>query len=441
MSDMSAAKTRLVHLLGLPGQRITYEQARDLLEHPDPTVRADLAARTDIEPEILFYLARDPDPVVRRVIAANPHTPEQASVMLAGDNDEEVRCDLADRVARIVPDLTPDEQSKAWRAVHQALLLLARDQLPRVRRVLSHALYMLPDAPHDVILTLAHDSDMSVANPILEFSPVLTDEDILAVIQGSPITSSLVAISRRLNVGEEVSNALVGTGQVDVITSLLRNQSAQIREETLDAIIDAAPQQSTWHEPLVGRRLLSGKAALRVAEFVAAALVQKLAARRDFDPATIDSLNHLVSSRLRREEGEKAEVDVFDPETLRLAQRQVANMAAAGKLTERSLLHVAGDTTAPLVAAALAQMGQLPLMAVVEVIRAASAKGMLAMCWAADLSAEAAAQLQLKIGRVPPDDVIPPRGGGGFDATEVELEWQIDMFSDLARKRAEDDAG
>src|SRR5579871_3519094 len=134
---MSTAKTRLIHLLGLPGQRISYEQARDLLDHPDSAVRRDLAGRADLEPEILFYLARDPDPAVRRTIALNPHTPEQASVLLAKDNDDDVRCDLAERVGRIVPDLTPDEKSKAWRAVHQSLTLLARDQLPRVRRALS----------------------------------------------------------------------------------------------------------------------------------------------------------------------------------------------------------------------------------------------------------------------------------------------------------------
>ncbi|TAL02131.1 MAG: DUF2336 domain-containing protein [Rhodospirillaceae bacterium] len=437
MTDMSStAKTRLIHLLGLPGQRISYEQARDLLDHPDPAVRRDLAGRTDLEPEILFYLARDPDPAVRRRIALNPQTPEQASVLLAKDFDDDVRCDLAERVGRIVPDLTPDEKSKAWRAVHQALTLLARDQLPRVRRALSQALHTLPDAPHDVVLMLAYDPESSVACPVLEFSPVLTDEDLLAVIQASPMTSSLVAISRRLNVGEEVSNALVGTGHVEAIAALLRNDSAQIREETLDAIIDAAAPQSSWHEPLVDRHGLSNKAALRIAEFVAASLLQKLAARRDLDAATIDTVSHMVRTRLRREEGEPVPtVALFDAETLRLAQRQVESLAAAGKLAERYLLHVAGEKTVPLIATALAHLGKVSLGAVIEVINAASAKGMLAVCWAADLSAEAAVQLQIKIARVPPDEVIKPRRGGGFDATEAELEWQLEMFTDLARKR------
>lgn len=51
---MSPAQARLVHMLGLTGRKITYEQARDLLDNPDVDVRRALAARDDLEPEILF---------------------------------------------------------------------------------------------------------------------------------------------------------------------------------------------------------------------------------------------------------------------------------------------------------------------------------------------------------------------------------------------------
>lgn len=233
------AKDRLVRMLGLPGQKITYEQARDLLDHSDPVVRATLAAREDVEPEILFFLARDPDAAVRRAVAINGAAPVKANLLLAADEDADVRSDLADRMGRLVPGLTNEQQAKAWRTVHQVLTLLARDQLPRVRRALSEALKTLPDAPHDIVFTLALDSEATVATPVLEFSPVLTDEDLKEVIRASPLTAQLVAISRRINVGEEVSHAIVGAGNVDAITSLLKNPNAQIREETLDAIIDA----------------------------------------------------------------------------------------------------------------------------------------------------------------------------------------------------------
>jgi uncharacterized protein (DUF2336 family) len=433
------AKDRLIHLLGIPGQKISYEQARDLLDHPEVDVRRALAERSDLEPEILFFLARDSDTAVRRSIAANAATPEKASLLLAADDDADVRSDLADRLGKFLPGLSGDEQEKARRTIHQVLILLARDQLPRVRRALSEALKAVPNAPHDVVLTLATDTEATVATPVLEFSPVLTDEDLHAVIQASPLTAQLVAISRRINVGEEVSNAIVGSGNIDAITALLKNKSAQIREETLDAIIDAAPRQAWWHEPLVHRPNLNAKAALRIAEFVAASLVQELARRTDLDPTTITTLGKLVKDKLRKDD-EKVGLAADDPDetlaedALTMAQRQVEVLARAGKLSTRSVMQLAADGPSPMVVAALAHLADLPLRAVAEVVRTASAKGMLAVAWAADFTAEESAQLQLKVARVTPESMIRPRAGGGFDATEAELEWQLEMFQEAAAK-------
>ena len=430
------AKDRLIHLLGIPGQRISYEQARDLLDHPEVEVRRALAERGDLEPEILFFLARDSDTIVRRSIVANTATPEKASLLLAADDDADVRSDLAGRLGSILPGLSEDQAEKAWRTIHQVLILLARDQLPRVRRALSEALKTVANAPHDVVFTLATDTEATVATPVLEFSPVLTDEDLQAIIQASPLTAQLVAISRRINVGEEVSNAIVGSGNVDAITALLKNKSAQIREETLDAIIDAAPRQVWWHEPLVHRPNLNAKAALRIAEFVAASMVQELARRSDLDADTVKSLGQLVKDKLRRDD-EKGGLAPDDPndalgaDALKNAARQVEALARAGKLTTRAVLYMAADGPSAMVVAALAHLAQLPLSAVAAVVRTASAKGMLAVGWAGDFTAEEAAQLQLKVARVTPEALIQPRAGGGFDATEAELEWQLEMFQEM----------
>jgi uncharacterized protein (DUF2336 family) len=434
---MTPAKERLVHLLGLSGQKVTYEQARDLLDHPDPEVRLTLASRDDLEPEILYFLARDPDITIRRTIAANSAAPIKASLLLAEDENEDVRTDLADRVGRLVPGLSQEQQAKVWRTVHQVLNLLARDQLPRVRRALSEALKSLPDAPHDIVLILARDPEATVAAPVLEFSPVLTDEDLQAIIQASPMTGQLAAISRRINVGEEVSNAIVGSGNVDAITALLKNSSAQIREETLDAIIDAAPRQNVWHEPLVHRPNLNARAALRIAEFVADSLIQKLAARTDIDAETAASLVKIVREKLRRDDGKTGlapddPVAALHADALKMAARQVEALANAGKLRAGYILAQAAEGATPLVVAGLAKLADLPVAAIVEVVRTASAKGMLAVAWAADFSAEDAMQLQLKVARATPDTVIKPRAGGGFDCTEAELEWQLDMFKDVS---------
>ena len=440
MATTTPAKDRLIHLLGIPNHKVSYGQARDLLDHSDSSVRMALALRTDLEPEILFFLARDPDVEVRRAIAGNTTTPVKASMVLAADVDNAVRQDLASRIGRVIPGLDADQQAEAWRAVHQVLTLLVRDQLPRVRRALADAMKALPDVPHDIILTLAMDPEASVAAPVLEFSPVLTDEDLQAVILASPMTAQIGAISRRINVGEEVSQAIVGTSNVDAVTALLKNQSAQIREETLDAIIDTAPGNEGWHEPLAHRRSLNAKAALRIAEFVAESLVQALSKRADLDEETTATLGEIVREWLhwRDAQGGLVQEDpdaVLDPRVLAIAHRQTGSLARAGKLTTENIFRMSDNEVTPLVISAIARLAEMPIEAVVEVIRAASAKGMLAVAWSADFSAEEAVQLQLKVARVTPDSVIHPRADGGFDATEDELEWQIDMYTDLAKGR------
>ncbi len=72
---MKLAKDQLVKLLGRDDHAINYEQARDLLDHPDAEVRIALGQRADLEPGILFFLARDPDTAVRRAVAIHPSTP------------------------------------------------------------------------------------------------------------------------------------------------------------------------------------------------------------------------------------------------------------------------------------------------------------------------------------------------------------------------------
>ncbi len=148
----------------------------------------------------------------------------------------------------------------------------------------------------------------------------------------------------------------------------------------------------------------------------------------------------MVSEKLRRDD-EKAGLAADDPDeqltpqALQVVSRQLDALANSGKLTSKYVVQSASDGAVTVVVAALARMAGLPVEAVAEVVRAASAKGMLAVAWAADFTAEEAAHLQLKVARVPPDAVIKSRPGGGFDATEAELEWQLEMFQEAAKAK------
>ena len=62
-------------------------------------MRTELAEREDVRPEILYFMAEDKAPEVRRLVAANATSPKHADLILAGDADDEVRADLALKMA------------------------------------------------------------------------------------------------------------------------------------------------------------------------------------------------------------------------------------------------------------------------------------------------------------------------------------------------------
>jgi len=169
----------------LNSKAISYEVAKKLARDENPEVRQALAARKDIKPEILYFLAEDTDAAVRQAVAKNLSAPRKADVILAKDDDVTVRGDLAGKIARLAPGLSADEQDKAQRATYETLETLAKDQIGKVRSILSEALKDIADAPPDVIKTLAMDTEIEVSGPVLEFSPVLSDDDLLEGAQRS----------------------------------------------------------------------------------------------------------------------------------------------------------------------------------------------------------------------------------------------------------------
>jgi uncharacterized protein (DUF2336 family) len=410
-------------------QPLTYEQAKELAGHKDEKVRATLAGRVDVRPEILYYLAEDASVEVRRRVAENESTPPQAHVLLARDGDEKVRGGLAAKIARLAPSLSAQEQDRLKRATYDALELLARDQITRVREILSEALKDVADAPPEVIRRLARDAELVVAGPVLQFSPVLTDEDLLEIIDANPARGALSAISRRAVVNVKVADAIAGSDDVDAIAVLLANPSAQIREETLDRLVERAPDFESWHRPLVQRPHLSSKAASRLARFVAANLLQQLAERRDLPPDAAEAVAVAVRKRLEDTDaasgpakGEAARADAAEA-----AMARARSLHAAGQLDETTIDTALSSGDGAFVVAALALRAELPVEMVNKVVSTQSAKGVVAICWKAGLSAALAGQLQARLARLPASRVLQPRGGQ-YPLTTDEMEWQLEFF-------------
>ncbi len=409
------------------GERpLDYDQAKALAAHPDAKVRAELAERTDVKPEILYFLAEDDDPDVRRRVAANAQAPAQANLRLASDENDAVRGDLAAKIARVAPGLSAHEQDRLRRVTYEALEILARDQIPRVRQMLAEALKEVANAPPEVILRLARDAELVVAGPVLQYSPVLTDEDLLEIIGANPIPGALAAISRRQGVNSRVADAIAATDDVDAVAVLLGNPSAQIREETLDRLADRAADIEAWHRPLVERPHLSVKTAQKLARFVAASLLQSLAARNDLGPEAAAAVAAVVARRIDEIETPSR------PEPLGVSDQaailaRVREMHAAGQLDETAIDTALASGDYAFVTAAMSLLADLSPNVIRKVIDTQSAKGVIAIGWKAGLSAGLATQLQSKLLRLPASKVLAPRAGD-FALTIDEMEWQLEFF-------------
>ncbi len=416
-----------------PG-RLSYDESKRLLRDRDPQVRADLAARADLRPEILYFLAADESADVRRQVAGNPGTPAEADLMLARDADQEVRYDLAGKVASLLPESCEATRRNAHSVVVETLEVLAQDQTTRVRRILADTLKDMAAAPATVIGRLARDQEAVVACPVLEFSPLLSEEDLLEIIEEAGVSAKLCAISRRHGLGHQVTDAIAASDDEGAVAALLSNQSAQIREETLDQLVEQAESKTAWHEPLVRRPQLGGGAARKLAGFVAQNLLERLEAREDLDAETLRAVGEEVRRRLEPEtaapeEGGDEDQGFVDEDAI---AQKVARLHASGELTEEAILSALSGRDGAFVRHALAQLAELHVSVVEKILFGGSAKGQTALVWRAGLSMQFASKLQVRMGGIAPQNVLRAGADGGYPLSEEEMNWQLGLFGSLS---------
>ena len=423
----------LKHEAAAPDSNLSYDESKRLARDGDPAVRVDLAGRGDIQPEVLYFMAEDDSAEVRGCIAANISTPRQADLILARDRDEAVRQTLARKIETLLPELDASEQAQAHKYLVEVIEILAQDQADRVRQIVAETLKDVASAPSDVIQRLARDAADVVACPVIEFSPLLSDLDLLEIIESGGNSGRLTAISRRRGVGEQVADAIVATQNEGAITALLDNASAQIREEALDGLVAAALEVSVWQEPLVKRPRLPFSAVRKLAGFVATSLLDLLSARDDLDRETASLVAREVERRIADQAAETAEQGIeaanADCET---DETRAARMFEAGELDDQTLMQALNGGDRGLVRHGIALRADLPLSLIDHVLAAHSAKGVTALAWKAGCTMRFASQLQLRLGGIAPNQVLNPRGGSDYPLNPEEMDWQLDFFQSLA---------
>lgn len=392
---------------------LSYEDARAVLEKQNHQATLELAARPDARPEMLYYLADEGSDDVRRAVAANPGTPQKANELLAVDRDDEVRVELSRKIARLLPDIDSDTGRQLRDSIIDVLRLLAQDQAPRVRQVLAEELKASPEAPRDVICRLAQDNVSEVCVPILEYSPLLRDEDLREIIAYSRAEGALAAVARRQGVSEAVAADIAKSLDIPAVAALLANRSAHIREDTLNFIVDHAADIMTWHQPLALRPNLSVRLMRRIAGFVASALVQEMINRNDLGAGDGEALLGRVRDRIASQPIHQDDMDAMAV--------TVADLHRKGVITDDFVQEAIDENRRELVVHVLALLADLDVPTVQRILATKDGRRVTALVWKAGLGMRTAYRVQVDIALVPSQKLLYARNGVDYPLTSPQL--------------------
>ncbi|MDD3030073.1 MAG: DUF2336 domain-containing protein [Alphaproteobacteria bacterium] len=237
-----------------------------------------------------------------------------------------IRADLASKVGVEIenPDLSETEAELAQDIVR----IMARDVEASVRTALAQNLRHAPHLPHDVAVKLAHDIE-SVALPILESSTVLTDADLIEIVQsGVPAKQEVVA--GRENLSENVADEIVTTGVEKAVARLMDNATAHISEQSLNKAVDRFSSSDVIKEKMAMRSVLPPTVTERLVTLVADNMREYLISHHQVSPT--------IASDIVLQSRERAVVGLTGRSNIEELEKLIVQMHTNKRLTPSIVL-------------------------------------------------------------------------------------------------------
>ncbi|TDQ84047.1 uncharacterized protein (DUF2336 family) [Dongia mobilis] len=314
-------------------------------------------------------------------------------------------------------------------AQERALMLdILEKLLTEVARAVRHRMALklagAPGVPRELAVLLAND-EIEIATPILMKCSALEDIDLIEVIRNRS-RQHILAVAMRRDLSTQVSDALVETGDKDVIRTLLENQDAAISRATLAYLVEQSKAVDEFQEPLVRRTDLPADLARRMVFWVGAAIRQALVERFDIDPDLLDDrLEPLLSEEADSAAAAAAEEDAADVLSRALG--------AARQLTPRLLLQTLRRGEIPLFEAMFAEMSGLRLRLISRIAYESGGQGLAVVARGIGLNREEFATIFLltRRARIGQPGVV----GAGF--APADLGRALEFFDRLSHAAAE----
>ncbi|MBI1400310.1 DUF2336 domain-containing protein [Hyphomonas sp.] len=164
------------------------------------------------------------------VQSIRPQLTEDDILRLMRGETPEQRASVAHRLCRRIALDVLSDREKAF--ADEIIGILAEDAADLVRRTLAVTLRSSPVLPREVALKLARDIE-AVSIPLLQDSPVFTDEDLVELVL-SVTAAKQAAIASRESVSIMVSEVITEHGAVEAVRALATNSGAEWTDKAFD---------------------------------------------------------------------------------------------------------------------------------------------------------------------------------------------------------------
>ncbi|MCA8902209.1 MAG: DUF2336 domain-containing protein [Hyphomonas sp.] len=211
------------------------------------------------------------------VQSIRPQLTDQDIHRLVKGETPEQRASVAHRLCR---RMAMDVLSESERKYAEEIMgILAADAAELVRRTLSVTLRNSPILPRELALKLAQDVE-AVSIPLLQDSPVFTDEDLIELVL-STTAAKQAAIAARESLSMTVTEVISEHGAIEAVRTLSANAGAEFSEHAFDETLRRFGKDEDIQGSLIKRDYIPVHIAEKMVSLVSGQLFDMLVNRHE----------------------------------------------------------------------------------------------------------------------------------------------------------------
>lgn len=193
---------------------------------------------------------------------------------LAQDKKPEAQAELSNVITEL---LSCGANEREAELIADILISLIRQAEKDLKMALAEKLAGIDDVPLRLALHIINE-DIEVASPLLKFSNVLSDLDLMYIIK-SKSADYAAAIAERKTLSPQIINTLASTRESKTVCKLLENMNIVLPPEALKICVDMAQENENIAIPLINRTDITNDIAAKLYVYAGNELKKQISSR------------------------------------------------------------------------------------------------------------------------------------------------------------------